>query len=79
GRFYRFRVAEGLFPANGDEADAVAGESLLELAREELTEGRTLEDARRVLKAALAERLEGKELATRRVARAVASRGGSRT
>ncbi len=79
GRFYRFRVSEGVFPANGDEADAVAGESLLELAREELTEGRTLEDARRVLKAALAERLEGKELATRRVARAVASRGGSRT
>jgi hypothetical protein len=32
-----------------------------------------------VLKGALAERLEGKELTTRRVARAVASRGGSRT
>lgn len=79
GRFYRFRVSEGLFPAKGDEADAVAGESLLELAREELTGERALEDARRVLKAALAERLEGKELATRRVARAVASRGGART
>lgn len=79
GRFYRFRVSEGLFPATGDEADAVAGESLLELAREELAGERSLEDARRLLKAALAERLEGRELTTRRVARAVASRGGSRT
>ena len=57
------------------------------LAREELGDGeqegegagRVLEDARRVLKAALAERLEGKELTTRRVARAVGFRGGSRT
>ncbi len=71
GRFYRFRASEGLVPAQGDEADAVAGESLLELAREELTEGSALEDARRVLKAALAQRLEG-ELTTRRVARAIA-------
>jgi DNA repair protein RecO (recombination protein O) len=71
GRFYRFRASEGLVPAQGDEADALAGASLLELAREELGEGRALEDARRVLKAALAERLEG-ELTTRRVARALA-------
>lgn len=75
GRFYRFQASEGLVPAQGDEADAVAGESLLELAREALEGGRTLEDARRVLKAALAQRLEG-ELTTRRVARALA---GART
>ncbi|HVC30152.1 MAG TPA: DNA repair protein RecO [Steroidobacteraceae bacterium] len=79
GKFYRFRASEGLFPAEGDEADAVAGESLIALAQEELSGGRALEDARRVLKAALAQRLEGKELVTPRVARAVASRGGSRT
>jgi DNA repair protein RecO (recombination protein O) len=79
GKFYRFRASEGLFPAAADEPDAVAGSSLIELAREQLGEGRGLEDARRVLKAALAERLEGKELATRKVARAVVSRGGSRT
>jgi DNA repair protein RecO (recombination protein O) len=77
--FYRFEASGGLIPARGGDADAVAGSSLLALAREELGEERALEDARKVLKAALAERLEGKELATRKVARAVASRGGSRT
>ena len=81
--FYRFRASEGLVPAMRGDLDAVAGSSILALAREELGEGagegRTLEDARKVLKAALAERLEGKELTTRRVARAVVSRGGSRT
>jgi DNA repair protein RecO (recombination protein O) len=78
GKTYRFRVTEGLFPAQAGDPDAVAGRSLIELAREELSEGRALEDARRVLRAAIAERLDGKELATRRVARAVASRRGSR-
>ena len=77
--YYRFRTSEGLVPAMEGDADAVAGSSVLALAREELGEGQALEDARKVLKAALAERLEGKELTTRRVARAVASRGGSRT
>jgi DNA repair protein RecO (recombination protein O) len=72
GKFYRFRATEGLFPADAAEADAVAGSSLIELAREALTGGRALDDARRVLKAALAERLEGRELSTRRVARALA-------
>jgi DNA repair protein RecO (recombination protein O) len=75
GKFYRFRAAEGLFPAEGDEPDAVAGSSLIALAREQLVEGRGLEDAHRVLQAAIAERLEGKELATRKVARALARQG----
>jgi DNA repair protein RecO (recombination protein O) len=80
---YRFQPSQGLLPAGEGDADAVAGSSLLALAREELREGRELEDARRVLKAALAERLEGQELATRRVARALKGpgsppRGGSR-
>ena len=77
--FYRFEASQGLVPAREGDAEAVAGSSLFALAREELGQGRVLEDARRVLRAALAERLEGKELTTRRVARAVASRGGSRT
>jgi len=81
--FYRFRASEGLVPAERGDSDAVLGSSMLALAREELGpdrgDGRVLEDARKVLKAALVERLEGKELATRKVARAVASRGGSRT
>jgi DNA repair protein RecO (recombination protein O) len=77
--FYRFQASEGLVPAGEGDAEAVAGSSLFALAQEELGMGRALEDARRVLKAALAERLEGKELATRKVARAVVSRRGSRT
>ena len=77
---YRFQASQGLVPARESDGEAVAGSSLLALAREELpAEGRALEDARKVLKAVLAERLEGKELVTRRVARAVASRRGSRT
>ena len=76
--FYRFVASAGLIPASDRDADAVAGGSMLALAQEELGDGRQLEDARKVLKAALAERLEGKELATRKVARAVASRKGSR-
>ena len=81
--FYRFRASAGLVPAGRGDPEAVLGSSMLALAREELVDGepaarRVLEDARKVLKAALAERLEGKELTTRKVARAVASRGGSR-
>jgi len=75
---YRFQASQGLIPAREGDAEAVAGSSLLALAREELGEGRTLEDARKVLQAALAERLEGQELTTRKVARAVRSRRGSR-
>jgi DNA repair protein RecO (recombination protein O) len=76
---YRFQASQGLVPAAEGDAEAVAGSSLLALAREELGEGRAVDDARTVLKAALAERLEGQELVTRRVARAVATRGGSRS
>ncbi|HEY6516547.1 MAG TPA: DNA repair protein RecO [Steroidobacteraceae bacterium] len=79
GGRYRFLASQGLVPAGEGDADAVAGSSLLALAREELQAGRAADDARTVLRAALAERLEGKELLTRRVARAVATRGGSRS
>ena len=77
--FYRFQASQGLIPARQGDAEAVAGSSVFALAREELGEERALADARKLMKAVLAERLEGKELVTRRVARAVASRGGSRT
>ena len=76
--FYRFQASQGLLPAGRGDSAAVLGSSVLALAREELGqergEGRVLEDARKVLKAALAERLEGRELTTRKVARAVVSR-----
>ena len=80
--YYHFRPAYGVFPAAGDAAGALLGASLIRLAREEIQTGRELDDAKRLLQAALAQCLEGRELATRTVARAVARRSpgkGSRT
>jgi DNA repair protein RecO (recombination protein O) len=72
--YYHFRPAQGLFPTVAEAAGALSGRSLLSLASEQLVSGRDLEDARRLLKAALAQCLEGRELATREVAKAVARR-----
>ncbi len=80
--YYHFRRAYGVFPAAGGAAGALLGASLIRLAREELETERDLDDAKRLLQAALAQCLEGRELATRAVARAVARRSpgrGSRT
>jgi DNA repair protein RecO (recombination protein O) len=76
--YYHFRPAHGLVPVAADAPGALSGASLLALAREELTPGRVLEDARRLLQGALAQCLEGRELTTRAVARSIARRG-SRT
>ena len=76
--YYHFRPAQGLVPVEADSAGAIAGASLISLAREELESARALEDARRVMQGALAQCLEGRELNTRTVARAIARRG-SRT
>jgi len=72
--YYHFRPAQGLFPTVADAAGALSGHSLISLASEQLQGGRDLEDARRLLQAALAQCLEGRQLATREVARAVARR-----
>ena len=80
--YYHFRPAYGVFLAAKDAAGALLGASLISLAREELETARELEDAKRLLQAALAPCLEGRELTTRAVARAVARRSpgrGSRT
>jgi DNA repair protein RecO (recombination protein O) len=69
--FYMYQPALGFVPATRDSVGALAGGSLLNLARETLSGTRELEDARRVLKAALAACLEGRPLATRAVARAM--------
>ena len=61
-------------PAVRGDAGALAGSSLLDLAAEEFTAARTLEDARHLLKAALAACLEGRPLATRVVARSMVRR-----
>ena len=72
---YDFRPGVGLVPARGS-ARALCGHSLLSLARESLQGERELEDARRLLQAALGACLEGRPLATRLVARAM-KRGAS--
>jgi len=69
---YHFRAGVGLIRAERATRDALAGRSLLELEREELPGARALADARRVLGAALAACLEGRPLATRAVAKAMA-------
>ncbi|TLZ30812.1 MAG: DNA repair protein RecO [Gammaproteobacteria bacterium] len=70
--YYHFRAGKGLMPARAGAGSALAGRSLLDLAGESLTGARALDDARRVLQAALAACLEGRPLATRGVARTVA-------
>lgn len=69
--YYHFRPAQGLFPTVAEAVGAVSGQSLIRLANEELQSTRDLDDARRVLQAALAECLEGRVLNTRAVAKAV--------
>ncbi len=69
--FYRFRAAQGLCRVALDEPGALSGRSLRALERADLAAERTRADARVLLAAALAECLEGRELATRRVARAL--------
>jgi DNA repair protein RecO (recombination protein O) len=71
GAHYHFRPQEGLVAVAADTPGALAGESLLALSREELSGRVTLEDARRLLRSALAECLEGRPLLTRAVAGSV--------
>lgn len=71
-RRYRFAPQQGLIEAPASP-ESLPGESLLQLASEQLT-GASLEAARRLLRAALAECLEGRPLMTRAVAKAVVGR-----
>lgn len=73
-QFYQFRPGEGLIAAPALAPGAIAGSSLIALAREQLAGPKELEDARRLLKAAIDHCLEGRELATRAVARAIEGR-----
>jgi DNA repair protein RecO (recombination protein O) len=72
GEYYHFRPEQGLVTTVADAAGALAGHSIIGLANEHLTGERELEDSKRLLQAALAQCLEGRPLATRAVARAVA-------
>jgi DNA repair protein RecO (recombination protein O) len=75
---YHFRPGHGLVAVAPDTAGAVSGASLLALDREELGGSGVLEDARRVLRTALAECLEGRPLKTRAVAVSVRRQRGGR-
>jgi DNA repair protein RecO (recombination protein O) len=74
-QFYHFRPSAGLVAAGGAHAGALRGDSLLALAAEQPAGERALEDARHLLKAALAACLEGRPLATRAVAKAMLRKG----
>ncbi len=78
GRAYRYRIDGGAEAAEGvAEGPLVfAGASLLSLAREELEDPRHLADARRLLRAALDQCLDGRPLRTREVMRAMRAHGG---
>ena len=78
GRSYRYRIDGG-----PEEIDGVAegmlvfsGASLLSLAREELGDPRSIADARRLLRAALDQCLDGRPLRTREVLIAMRAHGG---
>jgi len=77
-RSYRYRLDLGPEPVDGAAEGSLIffGSSLLSLAREELADARSLADARRLLRAALDECLEGRPLRTREVLLEMRSRGG---
>jgi DNA repair protein RecO (recombination protein O) len=76
--YYHFRPGEGLFATDAARPDALAGHSLASLQSEQLVDASALRDARSLLQAALAHCLDGRELATRSVARSMARRGSLR-
>jgi DNA repair protein RecO (recombination protein O) len=77
-RAYRYRIDGGAEAVDGVAEGVLvfAGESLLSLAREDLADPRCLTDARRLLRAALDQCLDGRSLRTREVMLAMRARGG---
>ena len=78
GRAYRYRIDGGAEAVDGVAEGVLvfAGASLLSLAREELADPQSVADARRLLRAALDQCLDGRPLRTREVMLAMRSRGG---
>jgi DNA repair protein RecO (recombination protein O) len=75
GSYYHFHPSLGFVALSSDPGpEAIAGASLLALAAGQFDDARALDDARRVMRAALDHLLEGRELRTRAVAQAVARR-----
>lgn len=75
GSYYHFHASLGLVEISSEPGpEAVAGASAFALAAGRFDDARALDDARRVMRAALDHLLEGRELRTRAVAQAVARR-----
>jgi len=72
---YQFRIGEGLAEVREDAPGAYSGRCLLALQEEDLRDPESLDVARRVLRQALDQCLEGRELRTRTVARSMSRRG----
>jgi DNA repair protein RecO (recombination protein O) len=77
--FYRLRLGDGFVrcaePATGDgwgEIEPIPGSALLAIAEEQFTDAAVSLHARRALRSALDHLLDGRSLATREVARAIA-------
>jgi len=72
---YQFRIGQGLAEVREDAPGAYSGRCLLALQEEDLRDAESLDVARRVLRQALDQCLEGRELRTRTVARSMSRRG----
>lgn len=78
--YYHFHPGLGFVAMGGSEgSDGFSGAALLDIAADRLEAQSVLDEARRVLRAALAAALEGRELRTRAVARAVGRSAKPRT
>jgi DNA repair protein RecO (recombination protein O) len=74
---YQFRIGQGLAEVREDAPGAYSGRCLLALQEEDLSDAESLDVARRLLRQALDQCLEGRELRTRTVARSMSRRGNS--
>ncbi|MEY4761811.1 MAG: hypothetical protein RLZZ200_1667 [Pseudomonadota bacterium] len=70
-KYYHYRPSDGLQDAVADSPGRISGSTLRSLAEERLEDPEELEQARRLLRVALAACLEGRSLKTRKVARSL--------
>jgi len=70
-KYYHYRPSDGLQDAVADSPGRISGATLRSLAEERLEDPEELEQARRLLRVALAACLEGRSLKTRKVARSL--------
>jgi DNA repair protein RecO (recombination protein O) len=76
--YYRFALQSGLQPCRAEAPGAVYGQSLADLQAESFGDARSLRDAKRILRAAIDECLDGRTLKSRDVALALRRREAPR-